>query len=236
MVKLIRRNKMKCLNLFILLLACICLSCTQAQEESAWKDTLENMSYQDIQAITFFDGSVMHNIALEHKETLWKNCNNMVTLESPLCRCYPSVQGRLFFFLSDNTAVMVEIADNHWVQGIFMEEGRSIKFLLMDKENKLGEAVEKAMKATEKKDIKKEAEKPVNSEAKPKEEAVESSTSKEMEETEETLCPDCQNKMFALMMGTCSSCGEMTSSCGFQYCQSCARKKGVCQACGQSLK
>lgn len=230
---------MKYLNLFILLLlSCISLSCLQAQEESAWKDMLGNMSYQDIQAITFFDGNAMHNITLESRESLWNTCNNMIALDAPLCRCYPSVQGRLFFFLTDNTVVTIEIADHHWVQGIFIEEGRSLPFLLIDKENKLGEAVEKAMKASEKKDVKKEEkELPSNaSETKPKEEATEVPTTEKIEETEEQLCSDCQTKMFAMMMGSCSSCGEMTSSCAFQYCQSCARKKGVCQACGKSLK
>jgi len=47
------------------------------------------------------------------------------------------------------------------------------------------------------------------------------------------FCPDCQGRAHLDAIGTCSRCGDMTSSISFKYCYECAKELDRCQYCGR---
>lgn len=46
------------------------------------------------------------------------------------------------------------------------------------------------------------------------------------------LCPDCRDKAYVYMVGSCERCGEMTASISFMYCYDCVKETNACQRCG----
>ncbi len=49
------------------------------------------------------------------------------------------------------------------------------------------------------------------------------------------LCGDCRGKMLIMSVGTCSQCGNHTSSGAKNLCPTCSRKLNKCEVCGKAL-
>ena len=46
------------------------------------------------------------------------------------------------------------------------------------------------------------------------------------------LCPDCQDKAYVYLAGTCERCGETIASASLRFCYDCAKEIDMCQRCG----
>ena len=235
---------MKKTLLFFLFFSLLSLQ-SQGNNSMFWKDTVENIAPQEVQTILWVEGDIYKELPKEEGKKLWVLLSSMTALSHPECRCLPEIQGRLFFFFVDNRAFMLEIAVDHWVQGIYMNQGKSMSFYLKDQTNQVVAALRNIL--VNKSEIQPEIEpelKPTPEEIAPISETEpiqdvektpqepETVPQKPIEE-QPTMCNECQNQMFAMMMGECQKCQNPTASISFKYCD---QREKILQSSGKQLR
>lgn len=171
--------------------------------------------------------NTMVKIADKDLVNVWDACKKLTVLQNPSCRCLPTLQGTLVVWFQDHQVVVVELVQDHWFHLVYVGNGRVVSFLMKDDTNLVWSLVEEAMKEKATKKANKQAKNltPQPVAAPPSEES-----------SEPVLCPECQGKMFAMMIGKCSACSNTTPSIAYKFCAACGKSNNACCACGKKLK
>ncbi len=193
-----------------LIMAALC-SFSSAQDLSdLWKSTIESLSSDQIMQVFSVEANAYKKISKKYTKDILESLKEIETLENPDCRCLPQPEACLVFFLKENRIFTIEIVKEHWFQANLLLAGRSIRFILKDKKNKLADSVMNILNPPKK--------------------------TSPPEEKQSALCPECSQMMFAMGMGNCEACKAPTRTMSFKFCDACALKKGVCQVCEKKLK
>lgn len=180
---------------------------TYAQQQEQWQSALASK----VNKIIYAGNEQANNIDSQYLPSLQRACRNFRILEGPECRCLPNVEAQVIFVLEHSGVLIVQLVPNHWFQAVLCQENRVVHFFLKDEQNTFYQTVEQIMNPS-------------------------SSTPPQSSATRETMCRECNGKMYAMAIGKCTNCGAATSSIAFKYCRRCAQQKNACQACGKSLK
>ena len=196
-----------------LLMATLCSFSSAQDMNDVWKETLASLSAEEIMQTFTIEANLYKKISKKFSKEILEAIKEIEVLENPDSRSLPQTTACLVFFLKENRIFTIEIVKEHWFQANILSQGRSTRFVLRDKKDKLAETIMNILNPSKK-----------------------PAPEKPAPEKQSAMCHECSQMMFPMAMGNCETCKAPTRSMSFKFCDACAIAKGVCQVCEKKMK